>query len=95
MSERAPVSLTVRALQSGAAFALGLFLSAIALHLVGSAVADRAALLGVLALIATPAISLAATVFEAWARERQTALLALAVLGVLSVATGLALVLGR
>lgn len=95
MSERAPISRTVRALKSGAAFALGLFLSAIVLHVIGSDVADKAALLGVLALIATPAISLAATVFETWARERQTALLAMVVLGVLCVATGLALVLGR
>jgi hypothetical protein len=95
MIERAPISWTVRALRTGAAFALGLSLSAIVLHVIGSAVADKAALLGVLALIATPAISLAATVFESWARERQTALLAVIVLVVLSVATGLALVIGR
>lgn len=95
MNELAPVSWTVRALQSGAAFALALLLSAIVLHLMGNPVADNAALLGVLALMATPAISLLATAFEAWARERQTALLALVVLGVLSVAAGLALMLGR
>ncbi len=95
MSERAPIAWTVRALKSGAAFALALFLSAIALHLVGHPAADKAALLGVLALIATPAISLAATALEAWARERQTALLALAVLAVLSVATALALFMSR
>lgn len=95
MSERAPVSWTVRALQSGAAFAVGLFLSAIALHVMDNDAADKAALLGVLALIATPAFSLVATALEAWARERQTALLAVVVLGVLSLATGLALLLGR
>ncbi len=95
MSERAPVSWTVRALQSGAAFAMALCLSAIVLHVIGSETAENAALLGVLALIATPALSLVATAFEAWARERQTALLAVVVLGVLSLATGLALVLGR
>jgi len=95
MSEQAPVARTVRALQSGAAFALGLLLSAIVLRVIGSEVADNAALLGVLALIATPALSLVATAVEAWARERQTAWLAIAVLGVLSVATGLAFLLGR
>lgn len=95
MNERAPIDWTVRALKSGAAFALGLFLSAIALHLVGNPAADKAALLGVLALIATPAISLVATALEAWARERQTAVLALAVLGVLTVASALALLVSR
>lgn len=95
MSGQAPVSWTVRALQGGAAFAMALFLSAIVLHAIGNDAADRAALLGVVALIATPALSLAATALEAWARERQTALLAIAVLGVLSVATVLALLLGR
>lgn len=95
MSERPHIAWSVRALKSGAAFALGLFLSAIALHLVGHPAAEKAALLGVLALIATPAISLAATALEAWARERQTAVLALAVLAVLSVATALALFMSR
>ncbi|MGI8929319.1 MAG: hypothetical protein ACR2H0_07650 [Candidatus Limnocylindrales bacterium] len=70
-------------------------MSAITLHLLGSPVSGNAALLGVLAVIATPAISLAATVLEAWGRERQTAVLALVVLGVLSVATMLAMIIGR
>ena len=95
MSERAPVSLTVRALQAGATFASALFLVAIVLHVVGNAAADRAAQLGVLALIATPAVSLVATALESWTRERQTAVLAIVVLGVLGVATGLALLLSR
>ena len=95
MSERGPAYWTVRVLQAGAAFAGGLCLSAIALHAIGSDVADNAALLGVLALIATPPLSLAATAIEAWGRERQVALLAIVVLGVLTVASGLALLLGR
>ena len=95
MIDPAPVSLTVRALQAGAAFSIALFLSAIVLDLIGSETANNAALLGVLALIATPALSLAATALEAWPRERQTAVLAVVILGVLSLATGLALLLGR
>lgn len=95
MNERAPIDLTVRALRAGAAFAISLLLSAIALRVLGSDAADDAALLGVLALIATPALSLAATAIEAWARERQTAFLALVVLGVLGLATALALQLSR
>lgn len=95
MSERAPITLTVRALQAGASFAISLFLGALALRVIGSEAADNAALLGVLALIATPALSLAATAAETWAGERPTALLALVVLGILTLATGLALLLGR
>jgi hypothetical protein len=91
----APVSLTVRALRSGGGFAVALLLSAVVLHLMGSDVANRAALLGVVALIATPALSLAATALETWKRERTTTLLAVIVLGVLTVATGLALFVGR
>ncbi len=74
---------------------MALLLSAMALRLLAIDTADDAALLGVLALIATPALSLAATALEAWARDRQTALLAVVVLAVLSLAAGVALVLGR
>jgi hypothetical protein len=94
-SHAAPVALTIRALQSGGAFAVALLLSALVLHVMGSDVANNAAVLGVVALIATPALSLAATVVESWTRERPTALLAVIVLGVLTVATGLALSIGR
>lgn len=91
----APIALTIRTLRAGAAFAGSLFMAAIVLHLVGSDVAERAALLGVMALIATPALSLAATSIETWAKDRPTALLAIVVLAILAVATGLALLLNR
>jgi hypothetical protein len=91
MNQREPAALTVRALRGGAGFATALFLSAIVLGVIGSDVAARAALLGVLAIIATPAISLVATALETWTRERPTAVLAIVVLLVLAVATGVAL----
>jgi hypothetical protein len=90
-----PPASTVRALRAGSAFALALFLSSIVLHLLGNDIAERAALLGVVAIIATPAISLLATAMEQWSRDRQTATLALSVIGVLAVATGLALFIGQ
>jgi hypothetical protein len=89
-----PIALTIRALRAGAAFAIPLFIAAIVLNALGIDVAERAAYLGVLAVIATPALSLAATVVEAWSRDRTIALLAVAVLLVLGVATGLALAIG-
>lgn len=73
---------------------MALFLSAIVLDVIGSDIAGRAAILGVVAIIATPAISLAATALETWKRDRPVAILAIAVLGVLTVAVALALVLG-
>ena len=91
MRDRGPASLTIRALQTGSGFAISLLLAAIALHVLGYDVAERAGFLGVVALIATPALSLAATFLETWARDRPTALLATAVLAVLAVATGVAL----
>ena len=90
-----PPALTVRALRAGSAFALALFLSAIVLHVLGSAIAESAALLGVVAIIATPALALLATAAEQWARDRSIATLAVAVVGVLTVATGVALLIGR
>lgn len=95
MIDPAGSSLTVRALRSGSGFAVALLLSALVLHLLGSDVAGRAALLGVVALIATPALSLVATAVESWKRERTTAVLAVLVLGVLTVATGLAWAIAR
>jgi len=93
---RAPApTLTIRALQMGAAFAISLLLAAIALHALGYDIAERAAFLGVVALIATPALSLAATFVESRTRERPTALLATAVLAVLAVATVVALLLSN
>ena len=90
-----PPALTVRALRAGSAFALALFLSSIVLDLLGSDISERAAMLGVVAIIATPAISLLATAAEQWSRDRQIAALALSVIGVLAVATGLALFISR
>jgi uncharacterized membrane protein len=91
----APPALTVWAIRSAAGFALAVFLSAIVLHVIGSDVAERAALLGVVATIATPAVSLLATAIEQWSRDRATAWIALIVVGVLAVATGVALFVGQ
>ena len=91
MHDRTPASLTIKALQTGAAFAITLLLAAIAVHVMGHEAADRAAVLGIVTLIATPALALVATFFESWARDRPTALLATAVLAVLAVAIGVAL----
>jgi fucose permease len=82
--------MTLRALQAGATFVSGLFLTALVLHFIGNDVAERAASLGVLALIATPALALLATAIERWNRERATALLALTVLAVLGLAVAVA-----
>lgn len=91
MHDQVPASLTIRALQTGAAFAISLLLAAILLDALGHEAADRAAALGVVALIATPALALVATFVESVARDRPTALLATAVLAVLAVAIGVAL----
>ena len=88
---RLSAALTVRALQAGAVFVIGLLAAGLVLQVLGSDVADRAATLGVFALVATPALALAATSLETWRTERTTAVLALLVLGVLAVATVVAL----
>jgi len=88
-----PPALTIRALRAGSAFALSLFLAAIVLNLLGSDIAERAGFLGVVAIIATPAVSLVATAAEQWAHDRSITTLAVAVVGVLTVATGIALFL--
>ena len=81
----------LRALQAGAAFVSGLFLTALVLRVLGNDLAERAAALGVVALVATPALALLAAAFENWNRERSTALLALTVVGVLVLATAVAI----
>ena len=92
---RGPNALTQRVLQAGAIFVSGLFVTALVLHVLGSNIAERAATLGVVSLIATPAAALAASAIEHWTRERATALLALAVLAVLGVATAVAVIIER
>jgi hypothetical protein len=91
----AVTTLTIRALRAGSAFAITLLLAGLVLTAVGSDVGVRAALLGVLAMIATPVLGLVATTIESWDRDRTAALLAIAVLGVLAVASGVALFVGR
>ena len=91
----AVTTLTIRALRAGSAFAITLLLAGLVLTAIGSDVGVRAALLGVLAMIATPVLGLVATTIESWDRDRTAALLAVAVLGVLVVASGVALFVGR
>jgi hypothetical protein len=81
----------LRALQAGAAFVSGLFLTALVLRALGNDLAERAAALGVLALVATPAVALLAAAFENWSRQRSTALLALTVVAVLALAAAVAI----
>jgi len=90
-----PARLTIRALRTGSGFAIALLLAGVVLHALGSDVADRAALLGVLAMIATPVLGLLATVVETWDRDRTVALLALVVVAVLAAAVGVAVFIGR
>jgi hypothetical protein len=94
-ASHAVTTLTIRALRAGSAFAITLLLAGLVLTAVGSDVGVRAALLGVLAMIATPVLGLVATTIESWDRDRTAALLAIAVLGVLAVASGVALFVGR
>ena len=91
----AVIALTIRALRTGSAFAITLLLAGLVLTAVGSDVGVRAAVLGVLAMIATPVLGLVATTIESWDRDRTAALLAVAVLGVLVLASGVALFVGR
>ena len=87
--------LTIRALRAGSGFAITLLLAGVVLHLFGSDVADRAALLGVLALIGTPVLGLLATIEENSSSDRTAARLAVAVIAVIAVAVGVALFIGR
>jgi hypothetical protein len=91
----AVTTLTIRALRAGSAFAITLLLAGLVLTAVGSDVGVRAALLGVLTMIATPVLGLVATTIESWDRDRTAALLAVAVVGVLAVAVGVAFLVGR
>jgi hypothetical protein len=96
MIERPPVRFTVRALQLGELVAVVLFGVAILAHLAGSTgQATFVGTLGVVMVIATPALALVATMVEARQSDRATVLAALLVLGVLTVATGVALYIGR
>lgn len=79
--------MTLRVLRAGAAFVSGLFVTALVLRLIGNDAAEPAASLGVAALIGTTALAMLATVVERWEGDRHTAALALAVLGILGVAT--------
>ena len=88
-------TLTIRTLRAGSAFAVTLLLAGLVLYALGSDIGARAALLGVLAMIATPALGLVATTIESWDRDRTAALLGVVVLGVLVVASGVALFVGR
>jgi hypothetical protein len=74
----------VSALCFGAGFVLGL----IGLPPVGAVLSN----IGVVTILATPAVALVATALELRARERQAALLAVGVLVVLAVAVGVALI---
>ena len=87
---------TVRALRTGQVVAAALFGAAIALHLVGQAsVGAVAASAAVVVVLATPAFALFAAMVDARDSGHATALLAGAVLAVLSVATALAVFIGR
>lgn len=92
MIGRPSVALTARALVLGTALAAGCLAVGLALTLAGvTAIAAVASAVGIVILIATPALGLIATIFETRRAERRTALMALIVLAILIVAAGLAL----
>jgi hypothetical protein len=92
MMERPPVALTVRALVIGTFLAAACLAGALALTLVGvTATAAAVSAVGIVILIATPALGLAATFLETRRTEHRTALMALLVLAILVVAAGVAL----
>lgn len=88
-------NLTVRALRAGSGFAIALLLAGVVLHAIGSDIAERAALLGVVAMIATPVLGLLATIEESSSRDRLVARLAVAVIAVIAVAVAVALFIGH
>jgi amino acid transporter len=91
-----PVRLTVRALRAGQVAAAAFFAVALVAQLLAQeALATTAATLGVLLVIATPAVSLLATIAESWRKDRPTLIAAGLVLAVLAVATSVALLIGR
>lgn len=93
---REPVRLTVRALRAGQLAAGAFFAVALVAQLLAQTnLSMSAATIGVVLVIATPAASLLATIAESWRSDRATVIAALLVLGVLAVATGVALFIGR
>jgi drug/metabolite transporter (DMT)-like permease len=93
---REPVRLTIRALRGGQLAAAAFFgVALVAQLLVQEQLSMTAATIGVLVVIATPAVSLLATIVEARRTDRPTVIAAALVLAVLGVATGVALIIGR
>jgi hypothetical protein len=93
---KAPVRLTIRTLRAGQLTAAAFFGVALVAQLLGQTqLSTSAATVGVLVVIATPAASLLATIAEARRADRATVVAAFLVLGVLGVATGVALSIGR
>lgn len=92
MITRAPASLTARALSTGTVVAATCLAVGFVSTLVGATGVAATTLLavGIVVLIATPALGLAATFIEARESELRTALLALVVLAILAVAAILA-----
>ena len=91
MISRPPVDSTARALTYGTLVAALCLTAGFAIHLAGGDETGRVVSLGgVLVLLATPVAGLVATVVEARHVDPRTALLAVAVLGVLGVAAVLA-----
>lgn len=96
MNERARLRWTLLALRSGQIAAVALLAVALALEIAGSTErAVFAATVGVLLVVATPALALAATAAETWRVQRTTAALAGVVLAVLALAVALAAVAPR
>jgi hypothetical protein len=89
---RPPVRLTSRVLTSGSVAAAAILAVSLALDIVGQAEPARlAGVAGVLVLLVTPAVGLVATWWELRAFRPTHARLAVAVLGVLTLATIVAL----
>lgn len=81
-------------LRTGGLAGVAVFVLALVLHSIGMAQEARSvAWLGVIVVISTCPLALVATAAETFQVERTTALLALAVLGVLGAATAVALLL--
>lgn len=92
MTGRSPVRLTSRTLLWGTLAASALLAAGLVLDVAGAAeTAATIAAAGVIALLATPALGLITTYWELRSRRPGSAMLALVVLGVLAVATVIAL----
>ncbi|MEO6349379.1 MAG: hypothetical protein ABIP53_01895 [Candidatus Limnocylindrales bacterium] len=93
---REPVRWTILALRAGQLTAAAFFgVALVAQLLIQPELSMSAATIGVLLVIATPAASLLATIAESWRSDRATVVAAILVLGVLLVASGIALLIGR